>query len=436
MCAAFGLSVAFAQAAGDETSQPPASSPLSGSQLELRGIQGRLDASEEQRRKIEAEIDGMRTDRAQLNAALIDTATRLKDVESRTSEAERRLETLTGSEGAIRKSLEGRRVIIGNVLATLQRMGRKPPPALLVQPEDMLEAVRTSMLLGAVLPEMRIEAEALTGDLRELVNLRRQIASEREDLGKSQASLNSDRARIAALVAARQNSLGDAERALESERIKARDLASQVSTLKDLIARSEAESAAAQKGAEEARKAEEALARLAALQPADQQAKTAAAPFKDAARLAPAVAFAQTRGKLPMPVSGSLVKTYGATDGFGGTEKGLSIATRNAAIVSAPSDGWVVFAAPYRSYGQLLIINAGNGYYLVLAGMERISVEVGQFVLAGEPVAAMGDGGTRIAATATIGAPQPVLYVEFRKDGTAIDPGPWWAKPDLQRVRG
>ena len=137
-----------------------------------------------------------------------------------------------------------------------------------------------------------------------------------------------------------------------------------------------------------------------------------------------------------MPASGTILKAYGAADGFGGTEKGLSLATRTNALVASPSDGWIVYSGPYRTYGQLLIINAGGGYYIVLAGMERINVEVGQFVLAGEPVASMGDASAKTAAAIAIGAAQPILYVEFRKDGSAIDPGPWWAKTELQKVRG
>ena len=78
------------------------------------------------------------------------------------------------------------------------------------------------------------------------------------------------------------------------------------------------------------------------------------------------------------------------------------------AVVASPSDGWVAFSGPYRTYGQLLIINAGGGYYVVLAGMERINVEVGQFVLAGEPVALMGDGSAKTAAAIAIGATQPI----------------------------
>jgi len=130
------------------------------------------------------------------------------------------------------------------------------------------------------------------------------------------------------------------------------------------------------------------------------------------------------------------LKSFGAADDYGGAEKGLSIATPPKATVSTPIDGWVVYAGLYRTYGQLLILNAGDGYYMVLAGMERINVSVGQFVLAGEAVAAMGDGSARTATAAAIGAAQPVLYIELRKNETAIDPGPWWAKNVIEKAHG
>jgi septal ring factor EnvC (AmiA/AmiB activator) len=119
----------------------------------------------------------------------------------------------------------------------------------------------------------------------------------------------------------------------------------------------------------------------------------------------------------------------------------MSVATRPGAQVTAPCDGWVVYAAPYRSYGQLLILNAGGGYHVVLAGVETYSVEVGQFVLTGEPIAVMGNG-PQVASAIVAGSTQPVLYIEFRKDGTPIDPAPWWAMtgnekvPANEKVRG
>ncbi len=109
--------------------------------------------------------------------------------------------------------------------------------------------------------------------------------------------------------------------------------------------------------------------------------------------------------------------------------------TRPRGVVSSPADGWVAYAGAFRSYGRLLIINAGDGYYLLLAGMDQINVEVGQFVLAGEPVAVMGDTGSAPSAGAG-GRNDPVLYVEFKKDGGSIDPDPWWAKGSSEKVRG
>ncbi len=164
------------------------------------------------------------------------------------------------------------------------------------------------------------------------------------------------------------------------------------------------------------------------------------AALSDPGRLAPAVAFASARGRLPVPVNGVRIKDFGASDSLGGTEKGISIASRPAAQVTAPCDSWVVYAGPFRNYGQVLILNAGGGYHVVLAGMDRISVNVGQFVLTGEPVAVMGNGGLgngpQGTATLASSSDKPVLYVEFRKDGTPIDPSPWWAPGKGEKVRG
>ncbi len=409
---------------------------LSGNKLELRGMQDTLEASQEQRAKIEAEVASIRTDRAKLSAALVDLVQTIDERERKISEAESRLDTLTGSEEAIRRSLASRRAVIAEVLAALQRMGRKPPPALLVAPEDMLAAIRTSMMLGAVLPEMRAETEALASDLSDLLRLRRSIAAERDSLADDVTRLDVDRQRLAALIDARQSALASAEQALGAERDRAADLAKQAANLKDLVTRMESEVAASAHGAEAARLADAAQKAAAAASPPEARRKLAMAPFQDPARLAPATAFVDTKGLLPMPVAGSLQRGFGASDGFGGAEKGMLVATRTGAIVSSPCDGWAAYAGPYRTYGQLLIINAGQGYYIVLAGMDRINVNLGQFILAGEPVAVMGDGSAKTAAAIAIGAAQPILYIEFRKDGAAIDPGPWWAKPELQKVRG
>ena len=369
---------------------------------------------------IKREIEQIGADRRKLNQDLIDTAGRIRGVEAQVAATETRLESLDGNELGIRKSLEGRRAVIGEVLAALQRIGHRPPPALIASPEDALQSVRTAMLLGAVLPEMRHEVEALANDLTNLLDVRKKIAGERDRLKTEVASLGDERTRMTALVGERQKQQAEREKALNAERARASQLAHQVDNLKDLIAKLEQGLDPATRAAREAGRGDK---------------RSAMSALRDPGRLAPAVSFASLRGQVPIPVNGVKLKEFGVPDGVGGMEKGVSIATRTGAQVTAPADGWVVYAGPFRSYGQLLILNAGNGYHILLAGMERISVDLGQFVLTGEPVAVMGNG-SHIAAILATGSSQPVLYIEFRKDGVPVDPGPWWAAGEGEKVRG
>jgi septal ring factor EnvC (AmiA/AmiB activator) len=388
----------------------------------LRGVEDTMRASEEQRRRIEADIETFRADRARLNAALIDTTAKVQEAERQIAAADDRLASLNASADALNRSFENRRAVVADVLAVLQRMGRDPPPAILVRPQDMAEAIRAAMALSSTVGELKSETEALRKDLEQMASLRASIAKQRDELARRSAGLALDKTRLSALVDARQQSLSAAEQALAAERERDAKLAEQESNLKDLIARMESEIGAANA-------ADQAMA-------ADVAAKAAATRGADPARLKPAIAFADAKGLISLPVAGAILKTFGSADAFGGAEPGVSIAAPAGATVSSPVDGSVLFSGPYRSYGQLLIIDAGGGYYIALAGMDRISVAVGQFALAGEPVATMGDGTARTAAAVAIGAAQPILYIELRKDGAAIDPGPWWAKSDIEKAGG
>jgi septal ring factor EnvC (AmiA/AmiB activator) len=391
---------------------------------DLEALRAEQRRAAELEARLKAEVESIGQDRSKLNEALIDAAGRLRTLETQIATREGRIQALDDNERAIRESLADRRAVIAEVLAALQRIGRRPPPALMVRPEDALQSVRTAMMLGGVLPEMRVEAEALIADLTELVRVRKEIAVEIDQSRRDLTALAQDRLRMTLLVEERQKKQAETERALLTERERAADLARQAESLQELIAKLEQDIAGAARRAEAARaaqaKAPAGAPRLAAL--------------KDPGRLAPAIAFASAKGVLPLPVNGIKVRDFGAPDRLGGTEKGLSITTRAGAQVTAPCDGWVVYAGPFRSYGQLLILNAGGGYHVLLAGMERISVDLGQFVLTGEPVAVMG-GGAQTAALVAVGSSQPVLYVEFRKDGIPVDPGPWWAT-NGEKVRG
>ncbi|MGH9567873.1 MAG: murein hydrolase activator EnvC family protein, partial [Candidatus Angelobacter sp.] len=281
-------------------------------------------------------------------------------------------------------------------------------------------------LLGSVVPELRGRAEKLSTDLAELVTLRKAIASEQATLALDRNRLGDNQTRLAALVDERQRQQSSIEKDMELEGARAIALSKQVDTLQGLIAKMEQDLKSAAK-----------VAAAASLQgtPATVNGKPNLGALRDPARLSPAIAFASAKGLFALPVNGVKIRDFGGSDGAGGAQKGISLASRPGAQVTTPCDGWVVYAGPFRSYGQLLILNAGGGYHVLIAGMERISVNIGQFVLTGEPVATMGTT-SQVASILATNASQPVLYIEFRKDGTPIDPGPWWAANEGEKVRG
>ncbi len=421
------LAFAFASAVpGHAQSQRPAE-PRAPSALEtikqhdkeLESVRAEQKRAAENEKKLRAEIDRLGADRRKLNKAMIDSAARIRTTEQEITAIENRLDLLESAERGINGSLESRREVIAQVLAALQRVGRNPPPALIVRPEDALQSVRTAILLGAVIPELRGEAEALAADLADLVRVRREAAAERAKRAADLANLSEQRTRMSLLIKERRKRLGEVETELESARRRAMQLALQADNLKDLIARLESSLDA----------------RARAARAGEMKTNPNLTAFKDPGRLTPGVAFASAKGMLPLPVNGTRTRKFGTRDRLGSTDKGVSIATRPGAQVTAPCDGWVVYAAPYRSYGQLLILNAGGGYHVLLAGMDRISVDLGQFVLTGEPVGVMGSGKQNEKGFRT-SASQPVLYVEFRKDGLPVDPSPWWAKNTSEKVRG
>jgi murein hydrolase activator len=389
---------------------------------ELEAARAEQTRAAETQAKLRGEIAAIGQDRAKLNQQLIDSAAQVRGLEDRMAAAETRLHSLDSREQELRNNLNARRAEVIEVLAALQRAGRRAPPALLVRPEDALQSLRTAMLLGAVVPELRARAQVLAGRLGELVNVRKTIAGERDRLAADRDHFKDDQTRMAALIDERQRQQAAKEQDMAAESARAIALSKQVDDLQSLIARMEQEVKAAAKAAATA----------------NQQGAPASgnpAQLKNPNRTSPAIAFASAKGLLAFPVNGSKIRDFGSSDGAGGAEKGISLAARPGAQVTTPCDGWVVYAGPFRSYGQLLILNAGGGYHVLIAGMERISVNIGQFVLTGEPVATMG-ATSQVATIFATNVSQPVLYVEFRKDGTPIDPGPWWASKEGEKVRG
>ena len=169
-------------------------------QAELEAVEGDIALTQERLAELRAEIDALDKDRATLNQSLIETGKRVQALEAEIDETERRLAALAQNEEALRASLLERRDVLDEVLAALQRMGHRPPPAILVRPEDALASVRSAILLGAVVPDLREAADQLASDLRQLLSLRAEMERERDRLRADVTVLAEERARVQLLV--------------------------------------------------------------------------------------------------------------------------------------------------------------------------------------------------------------------------------------------
>ena len=466
--------------AGPSGGQTAAQSPEEAQRaLELR--RSELEAAQTRAKAIKSDVAGLDAEREGLNARLMETAALIQKSEGQLTAIEGRLSELEAQEKLVRGSLSQRHDQIAKLLGALQRMGRNPPPVLITRREDALKMVRSAMLLSSAFPELRGQALTLAERLEDLVRVMGDIRSEGDRLKSETQRLNEARIRLAGLMEAKKFTLAEREAELSSVKAATAEISKSVGDLSDLIGK--LDKAVTEKtglGAYQQELKKDAGQQVAAAAPVAPAvpappavaAPAPVAPASDAAlaspeketqvaamtppprlkpqivelapsgasllpgspgRIKPAIPFSDARAKLPLPAQGRRVLAYGEKTQFGGQSKGVVIETRTSAQVTAPCDGWVVYAGEFRSYGQLLIINAGDGYHILLAGMSQIDVQPGQFVLAAEPVGTMSGGPKASSSSAQTNA--PVLYVEFRKDGRPIDPDPWWVAGQ-QKVQG
>ncbi|OYW55737.1 MAG: hypothetical protein B7Y80_04865 [Hyphomicrobium sp. 32-62-53] len=394
---------------------------------------------------IEQDVAKLAEERGKINQRLQETASQIQESESRLSVVEARLGELDIQEKMIRGSLNQRHGQISTLLAALQRMGRNPPPVIVTKREDALEMVRSAMLLASAFPGMRTQALELADQLSQLMRVVDESRTQADKEKSENKRLNDLKTELAGLMETKRRSILERQDELRQVRDAASEISKSVSDLNELIAKlgktvqdntglgaydAEVRAAAAEPSASPA-----VLTSPSGVDPGTTVAKPEAtdvvvlAPVETVAalsnpgRIKPAIAFHQARGKLPLPAAGKRVLNYAERTQYGSQSKGLVMETRSGAQVTSPCDGWVLYAGEFRSYGKLLIIDAGGGYNVVLAGLSQIDVRPGEFVLASEPVGTMMTVKKEPAGAAS-GA--PVLYIEFRKDGQPIDPDPWW----------
>lgn len=461
--------------------QPPASADATGRQL--KALERKLEQSRAEREEIKKRARDIADEMDRIRSDMVAAARAAQESEEILSDLESQMGDLKASEVDKADALKRRSAQMTSVLTALQRLAWRPTEALIAQPESPVDTVRSAILLRAAVPQIEQSVKDLKGEIDVLAHLRSEIGDQKRKITATTARLESEQRRLKDLYErkAEIQTATEAENAAAEQRVE--NLANQAQDLRDLLqrldeerqrrvaeaaAKAEAERAAreaemaarkaaqeAEAAAQKAKKDAEDAARKAETERRAQQTAQAQAAHeaeiqaqadarkkeiavqkatRDAEKAAREAAAAQpveverpfslAHGRLAFPARGKIVSGFGQTSGDGHIAKGLTIRTRRDAQVIAPYDGQVVFAGPFRGYGLLLIIEHGEGYHTLLAGMARVDVNVGQRLVAGEPVGVMGQTDIK-----------PALYVELRHDGQPVNPLPWLSA-QKSKVRG
>jgi septal ring factor EnvC (AmiA/AmiB activator) len=283
---------------------------------------------------------------------------------------------------------EAKRERIAQLLGLLERMERSPGPLLLLHPSGPLGTARSGMMLAEVTPALVAEAEELKAELTEVADLRALQTASADKLAQGLAAAQSARTALSKAISDRT----DLPTRFTEDPEDLRLLIDSADTL-------------------------EAFAAGLALN-SDGAGQTS---------------FATAMGQLPLPVMGTLIRRPDEPDAAGVRLPGLALATRPMALVTAPWPATIRYLGPLLDYGNVIVIEPGDGYLLILAGLGTLYGQVGEVVAAGAPLGLMGgaeavaDGLVPAGQDATGARDTETLYLELRLGATPVDPTEWFA---------
>jgi murein hydrolase activator len=363
------------------------------SQQRLKKLDQEISTREAKAKAYEQEVARTRREYAALQQQLVTLARQSRDVEQDIDETQDRLAEQRTADREASKALAEHAADMAETLAAMQRLSQHPSTALMAKPEDIDTMARTALLFDAILPSLRSQADILRQKIAAVETIRTSIRADQHRLQERQAVLQGQRSKMTGLMATKQQQQKKLSRALDAERRRIAALAKKAKNLTELIDRLGAPTSG-----------------------------TVRDEFADIGRPLDSLPFKTAKGRLSLPAPGVVVSRFGQRGADGQRSKGIRMEPTGQAQIVSLWDGNIVFAGPFRDYGQLLIISHGGGYHSLLAGMGHIDVDIAQWVLAGEPIGHMYAANNKIADNS-----KPRLYIELRQDGRSIDPLPWMA---------
>lgn len=382
---------------------------------ELAKVEQRLKDRAAEEKRLKDEAKSKEKEVAALRFRLIEAANALQDSERRLSEISTEIERLSAEETALSQRLRAQQSNLSDVLAALQSLEMSRPPALLVSPRDANRAASASILLADAAPILEAKARGLRENLGRLMELRQNLNREHAEYEKSRAEVETRRAELAILLSKKQAERDVAASLAAAAQKETAALALRASTLREVVQRLE-------------RLARSITPRLkpsapTGARPAFPRPQPRPAEPKGE-RFVPAKPFIQARGALRPPVAGRIIAQFGSPDAAGPLD-GLRIAASDKALVTAPYEAKVAVARAWDPVGNLMVLDVGDGYHLLLLGFSIFLAEEGQVVAAGEPVASM---------SAPAGAKEANLYLEIRKNGEPVNPSLWLSRKSVEEM--
>ncbi len=395
--------------------QAKTATPAGVSQSELEKMEKKVQEQSLEHKKLQAQATQISLELSSISKEMIRAAKLIQNNEEKLSKMEAQLERLKQDLKAAEEGFTEEDDNLIKILSALQNLALKPTEALLVQPLTPVEIIRSAMLLRETVPFLEENAERIRQELEKIAHKKELVEIQYDQISKQKLILEQEHSRMNALVQRKSKIRSAVE--IESKKAKKNmeKLASQAQDLRDLLAKLEKQRLEKQKKAEEERRKKLAEEQAKAQKQKNLAEKQTVDLIKSGSTFITDSGenFAKAKGKLPLPARGTIVTAYGEQKVKGVSSKGILIKTRSEAQVIAPFDGTVVFSGPFRGYGNLIIIEHGGGYLSLLAGLSNPDVEVGQMLLAGEPVGQMPDDD------------DAKLYVEIRKNNHPVDPMAW-----------
>ena len=385
------------------------------SKSELAKMEEKVQQQAMEHKKLQAQATQINLELSSVSKEMVKAAKQIQNSEEKISLMEKRLEELkTDLKNAEENFLEEDDNLI-KTLSALQSLALKPTEALIVQPLTPVEIIRSAMLLRETVPYLEENAERIRKELDIITHKKDLVERQYAQISKQKKVLEEEHKKMKILVQKKSKIRKAVEIKSEKAKKNVEKLAAQAQDLRDLLKkleqqRLEKERKEAERKAREKKIAEE---KMLAQQKAEEKQSDDLIKLPQKVITDSETGFAKAKGSLPLPARGQIVVSYGEQMVKGVSSKGITIKTRNQAQVIAPFDGSVIFAGPFRGYGNLIIIEHGDGYLSLLAGIGSIDVELGQMLLAGEPVGQMSEDG------------DAKLYVEIRKDNQPVNPLAW-----------